>query len=76
MYESDGNWDDLCSRGPEDGKMGRWRQGSEVGVEDTLDYLVPQYKSPKEKRLPGLFEGWKVLPQNPGAGGRHAPSQP
>lgn len=45
--ESVENWDDLRTRGPEDGKIGRWRQGSEG---NSLDYLVPQvqYKSPRE----------------------------
>lgn len=45
--ESVENWDDLRTRGPEDGKIGRWRQGSKG---HRLDYLVPQvqYKSPRE----------------------------
>lgn len=45
--ESVENWDDLRTRGPEDGKIGRWRQGSKG---KSLDYLVPQvqYKSPRE----------------------------
>lgn len=45
--ESVENWDDLRTRGPENGKIGRWRQGSKG---HSLDYLVPQvqYKSPRE----------------------------
>lgn len=45
--ESVENWDDRRTRGPEDGKIGRWRQGSKG---HSVDYLVPQvqYKSPRE----------------------------
>lgn len=45
--ESVENWDDLRTRGPGNGKIGRWRQGSKG---HSLDYLVPQvqYKSPRE----------------------------